>query len=77
MKSSQKHFQVIAILGVILLGVLGLIVGAVCVFHQIDITVAVASVTVASTALGVLGGVLTAQKLNKQSSDNSDETQES
>jgi NADH:ubiquinone oxidoreductase subunit 4 (subunit M) len=69
MKNTQKHFQVIAVCGVILLGALGLIVGAICVFHQKDITVAVACVTVSSTALGTLGGVLTAQKLNKQPPD--------
>jgi hypothetical protein len=72
MKSSQKHFQVITVCGVILLGVLGLGVGAICVFHQKDITVAVACVTIASSALGTLGGILTGQKLNKQLSDDTD-----
>lgn len=74
MKDSEKHFQVIAICGVVLLGLCGLLVGAICVFHQKDITVAVSCVTIASTALGVLGGVLTAQKLNKLPSNNSNES---
>jgi hypothetical protein len=69
MKSSQKHFQVIAAIGVIAIGVLGVIVGGIVVWHGKDITIAVACITLASTALGILGGVLTAQKINRTSDD--------
>ena len=55
MKGSQRHFQVIAAIGVIAIGVLGILVGGFVAWHGKDITIAVACITLASTALGVLG----------------------
>ncbi len=56
----DKHFQIIAIAGVILLGFAGAIIGAMC---WQNAAVAIACFGLATTSLGILGGVMNAPKV--------------
>ena len=59
----NDSFQKTAVWGVIVLGVTGLIVGALCGKFVDETAIAVACIGLATTALGILGGLLTAHKL--------------
>ena len=55
----DRHFMAIAIIGVIILGAAGLLTGALCG----NTAISVACLGVTSTAMGVLGGILAAPKV--------------
>jgi hypothetical protein len=59
----DKHFTIVAIIGVIVLGALGLVGGTVLIVCLKDAIAGAACIGLASTSIGVLGGVLIAPKL--------------